>query len=78
MGAYWRRPGAYLDPGVRAGISSLAGGADPSGLARLAADLESGAWQARHAELLDRERLDLGYRLLIARRGRDLPAGRSA
>jgi hypothetical protein len=37
-GAYWRRPEAYLDPEVRASISSLATGASPRGLERLAAD----------------------------------------
>ena len=31
------------------------------GMARLAADLDSGAWERRHAELLD-----LGYRLLVS------------
>ncbi len=36
------------------------------GLARLAADLESGAWQDRHADLLDRDELDVGYRLIVA------------
>jgi hypothetical protein len=36
------------------------------GLDRLAADLASGRWHARHADVLYRERLDLGYRLLIA------------
>jgi SAM-dependent methyltransferase len=67
--AYWRRPDAYLDPVVRAGISMLARAGDKPlrvGLDRLAADLASGRWHARHADLLSRERLDLGYRLLIA------------
>jgi hypothetical protein len=35
------------------------------GLARLRADLESGAWARRHADLLERDELDLGYRLLV-------------
>jgi len=68
-GAYWRRPGAYLDPGVRAGISSLAVVPDrvlEPGLTRLRADLESGAWRERHADLLALEEIDLGYRLVIA------------
>jgi SAM-dependent methyltransferase len=68
-GAYWRRPEAYLDPEVRAGISVFAS-RDPAdlapGLERLRADLESGAWAERHAELLARDELDLGYRLLVA------------
>ena len=32
----------------------------------LRADLESGAWAEQHADLLEREELDLGYRLLVA------------
>jgi hypothetical protein len=35
------------------------------GLARLRADIESGAWARRHADLLERDELDLGYRLLV-------------
>jgi SAM-dependent methyltransferase len=68
-GAYWRRPDAYLDPEVRAGISVLASRTPEElapGLERLRADLESGAWAERHADLLEREELDLGYRLLVA------------
>ena len=45
--AYWRRPQAYLDPTVRAGISMLACAGEPAlagGLRRLAADLRSGKW----------------------------------
>jgi SAM-dependent methyltransferase len=68
-GAYWRRPHAYLDETVRAGISMFA--LTPKslldrGLERLAADLASGAWERRHADLLDMPQLDLGYRLLVA------------
>jgi len=67
-GAHWRRPGAYLDPEVRAGVSVLAARAPEElapGLARLEEDLSTGAWAERHAELLEREELDLGYRLLV-------------
>ena len=67
-GAYWRRPEAYLDPAVRAGISSLAvldaQELEPA-LARLRADLESGVWHEQHADLLDRDEIDLGYRLVV-------------
>jgi SAM-dependent methyltransferase len=68
-GAWWRRPHAYLDPEVRAGISVLASRTPEQlapGLERLRADLESGAWAEQHEELLEREELDLGYRLLVA------------
>jgi SAM-dependent methyltransferase len=68
--SFWRRPEAYLDPAVRAGISVLAKRSDEElaeGLARLRADLDSGAWAHGHADLLEREALDLGYRLLVGR-----------
>jgi SAM-dependent methyltransferase len=71
MGAYWRRPAAYLDPAVQAGISTLrqiAPDEKERGLAALAADLASGAWDARYGALRGRETLDLGYRIVIARR----------
>ncbi|MGY4098210.1 class I SAM-dependent methyltransferase [Nocardia sp. R16R-3T] len=68
-GAYWRRPEAYLDETVRAGMSMLA--MTPAallrdGLSRLRDDLATGVWARRHGELLGESRLDLGYRLVIA------------
>jgi SAM-dependent methyltransferase len=69
LGAYWARPAAYLDAGVRSAISSFAklGAAElADGLARLRADLVSGEWMRRHGHLLARSELDLGYRLLVA------------
>ena len=76
-GAHWRRPEAYLDPVVRAGISTLAtrspGELDP-GLARLADDIRTGAWGERHADLLELDELDLGYRLLVSGEGAAAPA----
>ena len=68
-GAFGRRPEAYLDPSVRAGISTYAlmSAADRDrGLRALAADLESGAWHERRGELLELDELDLGYRLVVA------------
>jgi len=69
LGAYWCRPEAYLDPAVRANCSGLAL-ADPAvvarGVAALEADLSSGAWQQRHADLADLSAIDLGYRLVVA------------
>jgi len=68
VGAYWRRPEAYLDPGVRGAISTFTKLRDVEpGLARLRADLADGTWLRRHADLLDRPEIDLGYRLVIAR-----------
>ena len=70
LGAYWRRPQAYLDPGVRGAVSTFAKIADVDlGVARLRRDLEDGTWQRRHGHLLDRHEIDLGYRLVIARGG---------
>jgi SAM-dependent methyltransferase len=66
--AYWRRPEAYLDPAVRAGISVFAlmdQACLEAGLARLARDLESGEWERRNADLLELDELDGGYRLVI-------------
>ncbi|HEY5164571.1 MAG TPA: methyltransferase domain-containing protein [Acidimicrobiia bacterium] len=67
--AYWRRPAAYLDPSVRANISYLARMGDDDlspGLDRLRRDLASGAWDAEHQDLLARDELDAGYRLIVA------------
>ncbi|TDP97781.1 class I SAM-dependent methyltransferase [Labedaea rhizosphaerae] len=69
LAAYWRRPEAYLDEGVRAGMSGVASLPETvvrPAMARLAADLRSGAWHRRHDDLLTRETLDVGYRLVIA------------
>jgi SAM-dependent methyltransferase len=69
LGAYWRRPHAYLDPKIRAGISTfhLPGAAALlGGLDELAQDLKTGRWLQRNEPLLDRNELDLGYRLLTA------------
>lgn len=67
LGAYWARPTAYLSAQVRAGISSFSQPGVERGLEQLAADLASGAWQDRYGDLLDRDALDLGYRLVVAR-----------
>jgi SAM-dependent methyltransferase len=69
LGAYWCRPEAYLDAGVRSAISSFAKLANEDlagGLSRLRADLASGAWERRHGALRAREQIDLGYRLVVA------------
>jgi SAM-dependent methyltransferase len=67
--AYWRRPDAYLDPAARAGISGIA--RQPTedverAMAQLRSDLDDGTWHARHLDLLDREEIDAGYRLVVA------------
>jgi SAM-dependent methyltransferase len=68
-GAFWRRPRAYLDPRVRASISvfsQLDRGDVERGIAALEADLESGAWERRHRDLLALDELSLGYYVVVA------------
>jgi len=68
LGAYWRRPQAYLDAGVRSAISTFSKLSDvESGLARLHSDLANGAWTRRHGHLLRLSEIDLGYRVIIGR-----------
>lgn len=65
--AYWRRPHAYLDAGVRSAISAFAQYPPmDEGLIKLRSDLEDGTWLARNGHLLSETELDLGYRLIIA------------
>lgn len=67
LGAYWRRPHAYLDAGVRSAISTFSKIGDVDrGLPRLRSDLEDGTWARRYGHLLSQSELDLGYRLVIA------------
>jgi hypothetical protein len=67
LGAYWRRPRAYLDPTVRGAMSTFTklDTLEP-GLTRLRGDLDDGTWHRRHGHLLSESELDLGYRLVIA------------
>ncbi|MFN5903547.1 MAG: class I SAM-dependent methyltransferase [Novosphingobium sp.] len=65
--AYWRRPAAYLDPRLRAAMSSFHMIGDVTEpITRLERDLASGAWATRHGALLALGELDLGYRLVVA------------
>ena len=67
--AWWRRPHAYLDTGVRAAISCLARlpAEDLApGIRRLEDDLASGEWHRRHADLLTLDELDTGIRLVVS------------
>jgi SAM-dependent methyltransferase len=69
LAAFWRRPEAYLDARVRAGISAFAlldQKAVASGMERLKADLESGAWEERFGNIRSLDALDVCYRLVIA------------
>jgi len=66
--AYWRRPELYLSPIARGNISAFArldrSQVEP-GMDQLARDLASGIWQERYADLLAKETLDCGLRLVI-------------
>ncbi len=67
--AYWARPEAYLDPGIRAGMSacSLLSPAEiEDGVRRLGADLASGRWDDRYGHLRELAELDTGHRLIVA------------
>ena len=69
LGAWWREPAAYLDAGVRAAMSGFVLLPDDEverGVARLDADIRSGAWERRFGALRAREALDLGYRVVAA------------
>ena len=67
--AFWARPEAYLDPGIRGGMSAF-GLLDEAelrpGLTQLQADLRSGAWDARQGNLRQLGEYDCGLRLIIA------------
>jgi SAM-dependent methyltransferase len=67
--AFWNRPEAFLDPGVRASQSSwslLGPGVEQGIVDRLRADLESGAWDAAHGHLRQADSLDGSLRLVIS------------
>jgi hypothetical protein len=67
LGAYWRRPEAYLSADIRAAISMFSKLSNVEhGLAVLRSDLASGEWHRRYGHLLHRSTLDLGYRLVVA------------
>ncbi len=67
LGAYWQRPAAYLDAGIRSAISTFAKLDDvETGLLALKQDLNSGVWEQRYGWLYNRHELDIGYRLVSA------------
>jgi SAM-dependent methyltransferase len=71
MAAFWARPYAYLDPAARAATSpwhDLPAAVVDRALTQLRADLDSGDWQRRHGHLPARNELDVGLRLITARR----------
>jgi SAM-dependent methyltransferase len=68
LAAFWRRPEAYLDPRVRAGMSGFAlleQDVVDRGVAQLKSDLESGVWARRFGHITSLEALDVCYRLVV-------------
>ncbi len=66
--AYWRRPAAYLEELVRNSISVfhvLPEEKVSAAMEGLRRDLDDGIWAERNADLLGREELDVGLRLVI-------------
>jgi SAM-dependent methyltransferase len=67
--AFWRRPEMYLDPAIRSASSTFASlppeEVEP-GIERLRGDLESGHWYRTYGDLLSKESVDYGYRLIVA------------
>jgi SAM-dependent methyltransferase len=66
MCAYWRRPERYLDPNARKAISTFSRISElQEGLNKLHDDIKSGEWSKKYNHLLEKESLDLGYRLIV-------------
>ncbi|MCR9249115.1 MAG: methyltransferase domain-containing protein [bacterium] len=67
LAAYWKRPEAYLSEHVRNSISSFSKITRlDEGLQKLQKDLDSGEWQKKNSDLLDKTELDVGYQLITA------------
>jgi hypothetical protein len=65
--AYWRRPEAYLDEGVRSAISTFSRVRNvEEGLARLKDDISTGLWHERYGYLLEKNEIDFGYRIVVS------------
>ena len=69
LGAFWAEPEAYLDPNVRAGMSTfpqLGPELVNERIARLEEDIRSGLWDERNGYLRTLDEIDIGYRLIVA------------
>ena len=73
IGAFWKRPEAFLEPEVQRANSAMMQ-IDPQalreGLGRLRDDIQTGVWSRRNAGLEALDEFDLGYRLVISDLGR--------
>jgi SAM-dependent methyltransferase len=70
--AFWRRPEALLEPAIRSAQSLwplLDPGVEERIVDRLAAALQSGAWDAEHGQLRQQESFDGALRLVISEAG---------
>lgn len=68
LGALWARPELVLADEIRASTSGFARmdpGQEGAAVAKLGADLESGAWDERHGHLREMDELDVGLRLVV-------------
>jgi SAM-dependent methyltransferase len=67
--AFWRRPHLYLSAEIRNNISVFRRLPDDEvdgAMAHLRRDLDDGTWRTRNADLLDRDEVDVGLRLVVA------------
>jgi SAM-dependent methyltransferase len=70
--AYWRRPEAYLDEEVRSAISTFSRVHNiEEGLKRLRNDISTGLWHERYSDLLEKNEIDFGYRVVVSGAGMD-------
>ena len=69
IGAFWAHPERVLDADARAATSGFArmdAAVVERVVAAVAADLRSGAWDARHGRLRQLDEYDAGLRLIVA------------
>ncbi len=74
LGSFWAHPERVLDERARANTSGFARMPEEvvqRVVSSLRRDLEDGSWDERHGELRTLDELDVGLRLVVARRARD-------
>ena len=68
--AWWRRPAAYLDEGIRTAISGIARlpqDVVAGAMVRLRDDLTDGSWERKHGHLRQQADIDAGYRIVVSK-----------
>ena len=68
LAAFWGRPEAYLDPGIRRGTSpwhQISQTAARRAVRHLSRDLADGTWDSRHGHLRSAPAHDVGLRLVV-------------